>query len=52
MGSQVGKGRLDEEPRHKVFLDAFYIDKYETTGQEFEEFLEKFQESGPGKRAS
>lgn len=30
---------VDEEPRHKVYLKAFYIDKYETTLSEFREYL-------------
>ena len=29
----------DEAPEHKVYLDAFYIDKYEVTAAEFAEFL-------------
>ena len=29
----------DEAPEHKVYLDAFYIDKYEVTAAEFSEFL-------------
>ncbi len=29
----------DEAPEHKVYLDAFYIDKYEVTASEFAEFL-------------
>jgi formylglycine-generating enzyme required for sulfatase activity/regulator of sirC expression with transglutaminase-like and TPR domain len=29
----------DEAPEHKVYLDAFYIDKYEVTTTEFAEFL-------------
>jgi formylglycine-generating enzyme required for sulfatase activity/cytochrome c-type biogenesis protein CcmH/NrfG len=29
----------DERPAHKVFLDAFYIDRYEVTAREFAEFL-------------
>jgi formylglycine-generating enzyme required for sulfatase activity len=33
MGSELGQ--FDEEPRHKVYLDAFYIDKYETTNEEY-----------------
>lgn len=32
-------GDPDEEPVHEVFLDAFYIDPYETTAAEFAEFL-------------
>ncbi|MBT7273204.1 MAG: hypothetical protein HN885_09450, partial [Nitrospina sp.] len=27
MGSEKGKGRPDEYPRHKVFLDTFYFDR-------------------------
>ncbi len=33
MGSELGE--LDEEPRHVVDLDAFYIDKYEVTNKEY-----------------
>ena len=29
----------DEAPAHKVYLDAFYIDKYEVTAAEFADFL-------------
>ena len=29
----------DEAPEHKVYLDAFHIDKYEVTAAEFAEFL-------------
>lgn len=32
-------GRKDEQPRHNVFLDAFYFDRYETTGKDFEQYL-------------
>ncbi len=32
-------GDTDEEPIHKVYLDTFYIDKYEVTASEFAEFL-------------
>lgn len=34
MGSELGE--FDEEPRHEVYLDAFYIDKYETTNEEYQ----------------
>ena len=30
----------DEMPKHKVWLDGFYIDKYETTNAEFQAFLD------------
>ena len=29
----------DENPRHKVFLDAFYIDKTEVSNQDFADFM-------------
>jgi len=32
-------GDPDETPIHKVYLDAFYIDKYEVTKLQFSEFL-------------
>jgi formylglycine-generating enzyme required for sulfatase activity len=30
----------DETPRHEVFLDAFYIDQYEVTNAQFQQFIE------------
>lgn len=39
MGSPEGVGKSNEHPRHKVYLDAFYIDKYEVTFKDFEEYL-------------
>ena len=47
MGSENGKGRRDEHPRHKVYLDTFFMDKYEVTGKDFEEFLEANPDSHP-----
>lgn len=40
MGGAVEVGRKDEFPRHKVYLDAFYLDRYEVTGKDFENFLQ------------
>jgi len=37
MGSNDGEG--DEQPVHEVFLDAYWIDKYEVTNEQFVEFL-------------
>ena len=37
MGSEIG--REDEKPVREVYLDAFYIDKYEVTNSEYVEFL-------------
>lgn len=39
MGSTNGSG--DEKPVHKVYVDAFYIDKYEITKDVFERFVEE-----------
>ncbi|MFQ5443446.1 MAG: formylglycine-generating enzyme family protein [Nitrospinales bacterium] len=39
MGSPEGVGQPDEHPRHKVHLDAFYLDRFEVTGADFMEFL-------------
>ena len=40
MGSPDGEGAFDEHPQHKVYLDNFYIDKYEVTNAQFKEFVE------------
>lgn len=45
MGSNINAGRSgmaigrDEIPRHKVYVKAFYIDKYEVTNEQFREYL-------------
>ncbi len=40
MGSPESMGQSDEHPRHKVYLDAFYLDRYEVSGKDFEAFLD------------
>ncbi|MBT3922674.1 MAG: formylglycine-generating enzyme family protein [Nitrospina sp.] len=40
MGSLEEKGKSNEHPQHKVYLDAFYIDRYEVTFKDFEEYLD------------
>ena len=41
MGSLEDEGSFDEHPQHKVYLDAFYMDKYEVTNVQFKEFVDK-----------
>ncbi|MBI5242411.1 MAG: SUMF1/EgtB/PvdO family nonheme iron enzyme [Elusimicrobia bacterium] len=36
MGSPQGLGSMDEHPRHKVRLEAFYMDRYPVTSEEYE----------------
>lgn len=38
MGSDSGEP--DEKPAHKVYLDAYYIDKYEVTFEQYDKFCE------------
>ena len=33
------EGEIDEKPEHSVYLDTFYMDKYEVTNQDFVFFL-------------
>jgi serine/threonine-protein kinase len=41
MGSPAGKGNNDEHPQHKVYLDAFYICKYQVTNGQFAKFVKE-----------
>ena len=45
MGSD--KGDDDEEPVHKVFIDGFYLDKFEVTNGRFAKFVEAIQSEPP-----
>ena len=40
MGSWKKDAETDEKPHHVVSLDAFYIDKYETTNAQYKEFID------------
>ncbi len=44
MGSD-DKG-IDERPKHKVYLDAYFIDRYETSAKQFAVFLNQSPNSG------
>jgi formylglycine-generating enzyme required for sulfatase activity/mono/diheme cytochrome c family protein len=45
MGSNGGSD--DEKPEHRVFLDAYYLDKYEVTVRQYAKFLEAKGVNGP-----
>ena len=40
-GSAQGEGRPDEQPRQKIYLQAFAIDKYEVTNGQYLKFVEE-----------
>ena len=40
MGSPEGEGYDNEYPQHVVYLDAFYIDKYEVTNAQYKKFMD------------
>jgi formylglycine-generating enzyme required for sulfatase activity len=40
LGSEANSGQKDELPGHKVFLDGYWIAKYETTFAQFDEFCQ------------
>ncbi|MDM8004659.1 MAG: SUMF1/EgtB/PvdO family nonheme iron enzyme [Phycisphaerae bacterium] len=39
MGDPFDEGNADELPRHAVYVDAFYIDRYEVTNQQYADAL-------------
>ena len=41
MGSPDGVGNDNEHPQHTIYLDEFYIGKYEVTNEQYAEFLSK-----------
>ncbi len=47
IGSEKGKGELDEQPRHSVWLDPFYMEKHEVTLAEYQEFVKATRGNEP-----
>jgi len=39
MGSDSADAKNDERPVHKVYIDAFYIDRYEVTNSQYQKFI-------------
>ena len=40
MGSPEGEGGADEQPRHPVYLNSFYMDKYEVTVAQYKKYCQ------------
>lgn len=40
MGNNAATAYFDEKPVHTVYVNAFYIDKYEVTNEEYKEFVD------------
>ncbi len=47
MGSPITEGLNDEHPRHRVSVDAFYIDKYLVTFRQYDKFCEATNRKKP-----
>ena len=48
MGDHFNEGADDELPVHTVYLDAFYIDKYEVTNALYKNFMDATGHKAPG----
>jgi len=52
MGSSDGEGYSDEHPQHTVYLDAFWIDKYEVTNAQYAQCVDAEVCAAPGSSSS
>src|SRR3954462_10071433 len=43
----VPRAKMDDRPANHVYLDAFYLDKYEVTNAEYAKFLEANKTKAP-----
>lgn len=46
MGSNDGND--DEKPVHTVYIDVFYMDKYEVTNKQYREFMQAIEHGALG----
>lgn len=47
MGDNIGVARPDDVPVHKVYLDEYYISKYEVTFDQYDKFCEETSRTKP-----
>ena len=47
MGSPEDEGEDGEHPQHTVFVDAFYMDKYEVTNGQYKQFIDATGHKAP-----
>jgi formylglycine-generating enzyme required for sulfatase activity len=47
MGSPDGKGNNDEHPQHRVYLDTYYMDKFEVSVSRYTEFMQSTGRGAP-----
>jgi serine/threonine-protein kinase len=48
VGSPLGQGNVDEHPAHKVYINDFWLGKYEVTFEQYDFFCRETRRSQPG----